>query len=69
MKDWEKLYAANYAQKRLNDSFGRGNDRLSAEKQHADAVLRGMLGSEKANRIIGAMDEIKYGVNSYKRGW
>ena len=62
-------YAAEYAAQRLNNSFGAGNDRLSRDKQNADAWLRGRLGADRANKIIGALDEIKYGYNSYKRGW
>ena len=68
MRDWDNA-AGKYAAARLSNSFGNGNDRLSREKQHADAVLRGKLGADAANKIIGAMDEIKYGYNSYKRGW
>ena len=69
MRDWESKEAARYAEQRLGNSFGNGNDRLSSEKQNADARLRGRLGVDRANKIIGAMDEIKYGVNSYKRDW
>jgi hypothetical protein len=58
--------AAEYASKRLGNSFGKGNDRLSRDKQWADAALRGKLGTDAANKLIGAMDEIKYGVNSYR---
>jgi hypothetical protein len=65
----DSKYGADYAQQRLSNSFGRGNDRLSPDKQHADAKLRGQLGADAANKLIGALDEIKYGYNSYKRGW
>lgn len=58
--------AAEYAAKRLNNAFGHGNDRLSKEKQNADAYLRGRLGTDQANKLIGALDEVKYGYNSYK---
>ena len=61
-------YAAEYAAQRLNNSFGVGNDRLSRDKQNADARLRGRLGVDRANKLIGALDEVKYGYNSYKRG-
>lgn len=61
-------FAAEYAAKRLSNSFGHGNDRLSREKQNADAHLRGKLGTNEANKLIGALDEVKYGYNSYKRG-
>lgn len=62
-------YAAEYAAKRLDGSFGRGNDRVTREKQYADALLRGRLGTDRANKLIGALDEVKYGVNSYRRGY
>lgn len=63
---WKNDAAAEYASKRLGNAFGNGNDRLSDSKKHADAVLRGKLGADRANKIIGAMDEVKYGHNSYR---
>ena len=59
-------FAGNYAEKRLNNKFGGGNDRLSRDKKDADARLRGQIGTKKANKLIGAVDEIKYGYNSYR---
>jgi hypothetical protein len=66
MRDWENKVAGEYAAARLGNEFGSGNDRLDSGKQNADAVLRGKLGADRANKIIGAMDEAKYGYNSYR---
>lgn len=35
------------------------NDRLSDDKKHADAILRGKLGCARANEVIAAIDNLR----------
>lgn len=49
-------YAGTYAEKRLSTSR---DDRCNRSKLNEDARLRGRLGTNTANKIIKAIDEIK----------